>query len=363
MGNDSYNVGVGRVILALLAAGGITLGGWTIFTGGGVFNAATAPSGEAAKTKVWHDSTTKKFMADVAASGAKYFVMSPTSDTGGGGGLSGLTTNKVMKATAADAIGDSRITDTGTGEVTVGAPSLSIQDSNASHKVILTPGDETGDRVLSIPVLGAAAKVNISSTTQTNGYLQQATADGVLANATNTDTDVADSVTKRHTQNTDTGTTSNTFTVDSDSTTGKIVIDVALGAADKTLTVTNAALTDNRTVTIPDATGKVNISSTTQTAGRIQKASADGVLKDTLLDCAALTPDAALTKWREDLRKEADSDKRMSQYAQLREMQTRVQTIKARNANGAVIPSLSTALSAEKAKAEVKLEAATEAEK
>lgn len=70
-----------------------------------------------------------------------------------------------------------------------------------------------------------------------------------------------------HTQNTDTGTTGNTFTVDSDSVTGKIVVDVALGAANKTLTITNAALTDDRTITFPDATGTVALTSVLHTQG------------------------------------------------------------------------------------------------
>lgn len=69
------------------------------------------------------------------------------------------------------------------------------------------------------------------------------------------------SSTSLHTQNTDTGTTGNTFTVDSDSTTGKIIVDVALGAADKSLTLTNVALTDNRTITFPDNTGTVALTS------------------------------------------------------------------------------------------------------
>jgi hypothetical protein len=62
------------------------------------------------------------------------------------------------------------------------------------------------------------------------------------------------------------GTTANTFTIDSDSATGKIIIDVALGAADKTLTLTNAVLTDNRTITFPDATGTVALTGDTPTA-------------------------------------------------------------------------------------------------
>ena len=60
-----------------------------------------------------------------------------------------------------------------------------------------------------------------------------------------------------HTQNTDTGTTSSTFTVDSDAVLGKIEISVAAGAADKKLTLTHTALTDNRTITFPDAAGIV----------------------------------------------------------------------------------------------------------
>jgi hypothetical protein len=64
-----------------------------------------------------------------------------------------------------------------------------------------------------------------------------------------------------HAQNTDTGTSSNTFTVDSDSTTGKIVIDVALGASDVALTLTNETLTGDRTITFPNSTGTVALTS------------------------------------------------------------------------------------------------------
>lgn len=60
-----------------------------------------------------------------------------------------------------------------------------------------------------------------------------------------------------HTQNTDSGTTGNTFTIDSDSALGKMILDVALGAADKSITITNAALTDNRVWTFPDADGTI----------------------------------------------------------------------------------------------------------
>jgi hypothetical protein len=78
-----------------------------------------------------------------------------------------------------------------------------------------------------------------------------------------------------HTQNTDTGTTGNTFTIDSDSTTGKMILDVALGAADVALTLTNAALTDARTITFPDATGTVALTSQLPTSPLTFKGSLD----------------------------------------------------------------------------------------
>lgn len=65
-----------------------------------------------------------------------------------------------------------------------------------------------------------------------------------------------------HTQNTDTGTTNNDFTVDSDSTTGKLIMKAGLGAANLTMTLTNAALTStSKTITLPDATGTVSLTS------------------------------------------------------------------------------------------------------
>ena len=182
-GNSGPQFGWGS-ILALLAVGGLTLGGIIVLTGSLVFNEAAAPTGASGKTYVWQDSTTKKLMANVAAAGAKYIVMSPSTDTS----ISGLTTNKITKATSATAIGDSRITDTGSGAVAIAAPSVSVQDSDASHTLTLTPGNESASRVLSVPVLGADAKVNVSTATQTANLMQKATADGVLANSRVTDT-------------------------------------------------------------------------------------------------------------------------------------------------------------------------------
>jgi len=65
-----------------------------------------------------------------------------------------------------------------------------------------------------------------------------------------------------HTQNTDTGTTGNTFTIDSDSTTGKMVLDVTLNTGqNRTMTITNEAMTADRTITLPNETGTVSLTS------------------------------------------------------------------------------------------------------
>jgi hypothetical protein len=63
----------------------------------------------------------------------------------------------------------------------------------------------------------------------------------------------------------DVGTTSTTFTVDSDSVLGKIAITAVAGAANKTLTLSNSALTDNRTISFPDATATVATLTGTET--------------------------------------------------------------------------------------------------
>lgn len=64
-----------------------------------------------------------------------------------------------------------------------------------------------------------------------------------------------------HTQNTDTGTTGTTFTVDSDSSTGKVQVKAVAGSANKTMILQNAQLTDDRTITFPDASGTVALTS------------------------------------------------------------------------------------------------------
>jgi hypothetical protein len=55
-------------------------------------------------------------------------------------------------------------------------------------------------------------------------------------------------------------TDSTSFTIDNDSTTGKIKVNAVAGAANKTLTLQNAALTNDRTIEFPDASGTVSLS-------------------------------------------------------------------------------------------------------
>jgi hypothetical protein len=141
----------------------------------------------------------------------------------------------------------------------------------------------------------APQATTIKLTNLTDDYIPYHVDDSTgLANGP-TKTNVDSAVSLKHTQHTDTGTTGNTFTVDSDSTTGKIIIDVALDAADKSLTLTNAALTGDRVITFPDATGTVTLTtlatdtlwdaagdlvvgSGANTAGRLAKGNNDEVL-------------------------------------------------------------------------------------
>lgn len=67
-------------------------------------------------------------------------------------------------------------------------------------------------------------------------------------------------------------------------------------------------------------------------------------------DYPALTPDAALTKLRDDFRKEADPKAKWAKYEKLRAIESRVKAIQARNANGEIVPAIPVAISAEKAK-------------
>lgn len=64
-----------------------------------------------------------------------------------------------------------------------------------------------------------------------------------------------------HTQNTDTGTTNNTFEIDSDSATGSILLDVQTGGTDNTLTLQNSVLDGDYTITFPNSTGTVALTS------------------------------------------------------------------------------------------------------
>ncbi len=111
----------------------------------------------------------------------------------------------------------------------------------------------------------------------------------------------ADAIASLHTQNTDSGTTSQTFDIDSGSALGKITLSSVHGAANKTLTVQNAALTNNRTLTLPDRTGNIATSFQPRSAGSwdwVETGSkailnTDGTWR--LLDCSAIVPVGATT--------------------------------------------------------------------
>ena len=71
-------------------------------------------------------------------------------------------------------------------------------------------------------------------------------------------------------------------------------------------------------------------------------------------DYPALTPDAALLKLRDDFRKATDEKAKWALYAKLREIELRVKSLQARNANGTNVPTVTAAIAAEKAKPEIK---------
>lgn len=87
---------------------------------------------------------------------------------------------------------------------------------------------------------------NLSSIIQypipTSGYMLKAAADGSPATGTNTDTDVADTVSKKHTQHTDTGTTATSFKINT-------------GGSEADLQTTG--LTADRDYTFPDIDTKL----------------------------------------------------------------------------------------------------------
>ena len=122
MGSNSQTSWSTRtVILAILAAGGLTLGGWTTFLSGGIFNETTAPTGASGKTYVYMDSTTKKLMANVAAAGATYIVRSPTQ-----------TANYLQKATGDGVLANGALTDDGTTLTLTGTAATVLRASPAA---------------------------------------------------------------------------------------------------------------------------------------------------------------------------------------------------------------------------------------
>jgi hypothetical protein len=156
-------------------------------------------------------------------------------------------------------------TDTGTtgntftvdSDSTTGKIVLDVALGAADKSLTITNDALTDNRTATFP----NASGTVAFGTGTANKLVKWSATNAIGDATNTDAEVSGAVSASHTQNTDTGTTGNTFTIDSDSTTGKIIVDVALGAADKSLTLTNDALTDNRTITFPNNTGTVALTS------------------------------------------------------------------------------------------------------
>lgn len=100
-------------------------------------------------------------------------------------------------------------------------------------------------------------------------------------------------------------TVSNTFTIDSDSALGKIILDVTTGAADKAMTITNAALTDDRTVTLQNASGTValtaDVAASTGTSANTFTVDSDSVLGKMVLDVTTGAADKSITVTNEAL--------------------------------------------------------------
>ena len=114
---------------------------------------------------------------------------------------------------------------------------------------------------------------DLTTTPPTTGYYWRVSVAGATSLDGIIDWDVGDLAIKTATgwvkvDNTDasiTGTTSLTFTLGTSSVLGQIVVSVQTGAADKSLTITNAALTDDRIITFPDATDTVALLDVIQT--------------------------------------------------------------------------------------------------
>lgn len=174
---------------------------------------------------------------------------------------------------------------------------------NASGTVCLTTGtpnasfvvdnDATTGKISVVAAAGAADK----TLTLTNAAL--------TADRTVTFPDATGTVALTSNVAASTGTTATTFTVDSDAVLGRIAVTVAAGAADKVLTLTNAALTDDRTVTFQDAAGTValtaDVAASTGTSANTFTVDSDSVLGKMVLDVTTGAADKSITVTNEAL--------------------------------------------------------------
>lgn len=141
---------------------------------------------------------------------------------------------------------------------TIAATYVMIADANG----LPAQGTNTDAQIASAVSASHARLHSISSTSDHSStisptYVMIADANGLPSQGTNTNAQISSAVSASHTQNTDTGTTSSTFDFDSDSVLGRVRIQVVSGAANKLLAIKNTALTDNRTATFQDASGTI----------------------------------------------------------------------------------------------------------